>query len=91
MAKEKVPDDLFERLSGRKSTESIRKEHVETTESIRKKEDFEKYRDSKYDTFTMRLLPEDIERLREYFERRGITLSQGLRTIIKDFMERQGL
>ena len=91
MAKEKVPDDLFNRLTGRKNTESTRIEHIETTESTRKKEDFKKYRDSKFDTFTVRLLPKDIEQLRDYFERRGITLSQGIRTVIKDFMERQGI
>jgi len=40
---------------------------------------------------SIRLLPEDIERLREYFASRDLTLSQGIRTTIKDFMEKQGI
>ncbi len=86
----KIPDDLMKRLAGRTNTEGTRNEHGESTESIRKR-DFKKYKDSKFDTLTIRLLPEDIQHLRLYFERRGITISQGIRTVLRDFMERQGI
>jgi len=83
--------DMNEFLSGKEpTTESIQSEHVENTERTQKR-DFKKHKDSKFDTFSIRLLPEDIERLRVYFDKRGLSLSQGIRTVVKDFMERQGI
>ncbi len=87
----KVPDDLMKRLAGKTNTERTRTEHGEHTESTRKERDFKKYKDSKFDTVTVRLLPEDIQRLKFYYEKRGIPVSQGLRSLILDFMEHQGV
>ena len=81
----------MDRLAGKKNTERTREEHEEHTESTREERDFTKYRDSKFDTLTVRLLPEDIQRLKLYYEKRGIPVSQGLRSLILDFMERQGI
>ncbi len=86
----KVPNDLMQRLAGKPNTEGTRSEHGESTESIRKR-NFKKYKDSKFDTLTIRLLPEDIQRLKFYFDKRGNSLSQGIRTVLLDFMERQGI
>ena len=86
----KIPDDLMKRLAGKTNTERTQKEHVENTKRTRER-DFKKYKDSKFDTLTIRLLPEDIQQLRFYFERRGITVSQGIRMIIKEYMEREGI
>ena len=44
-----------------------------------------------FTTFSIRLLPEDIQRVRTYFERRGLKLTQGIRMIIKEYMEREGI
>lgn len=87
---EKKRFDMDAFLSG-KHTERIQSEHGENTESIRKPEHFKKYKDSQFDVLTIRILPEDIKRLRLYFDKRGVPLSQGIRTVIKDFMERQGV
>ncbi len=91
LSMKKVPPDLMDRLAGKKNTERTREEHEEHTESTREERDFTKYRDSKFDTLTVRLLPEDIQRLKLYYEKRGIPVSQGLRSLILDFMERQGI
>lgn len=92
---EKKRFDMDAFLSGKtpppEITERVQSEHGETTERIRKPEHFEKYKDSRFDVLTIRLLPEDIRRLRLYFDKRGVPLSQGIRTIVKDFMERQGI
>ena len=92
---EKKRFDMNAFLSGKtpppEITERAQIEHGENTESIRKPEHFKKYKDSRFDVLTIRLLPEDIKRLRLYFDKRGVPLSQGIRTVIKDFMERQGV
>ena len=71
-------------------TESTQRADTERTKSTRK-EDFSKRLKTELERISVRLRPEDIERLREYFENRDLTLSQGIRTVIKDFMERQGI
>jgi len=38
-----------------------------------------------------RLYPKDKRRFEDYFRKRGMTFSQGVRMIIKDFIERQGI
>ena len=73
--------------SGGKNTERTISEHKENTKRTR----FKDYEKSKYNTFSIRLTPQDKERLQRYFEDRDIPLSQGLRMIIKDWMERQGI
>ena len=100
MSRKPIPDDfdMDTFLSGKKSKGGKEGEHGENTESIRREHgenteerDFKKYQDSKFDTLTVRLLPKDIQRLKYYYEKRGVPVSQGLRALILDFMERQGI
>ena len=69
------------------TTEGTQSEHIENTERTR----FKKYKKTDLETFSIRLSPEDKRRLQRYFESRDIALSQGIRIIIKDYMERQGM
>lgn len=65
-----------------------------TTERLqekRGKKDFKKYKDTDLEVFTVRLMLGSRERLKIYFAPRGISLSQGVRMIVQDFIERQGL
>jgi len=54
-------------------------------------ERFKKYKDTEMKTYGCRLYPKDKRRFEEYFKKRGMTFSQGLRMILKDFLERQGI
>ncbi len=85
IAKEIVEKD--EKRKKAPNTERTRIEHIENTKRTR----FNQYKKSELETFSIRLKPEDKRRLQRYFDNRGIGLSQGIRTIIKDFMERQGI
>ncbi len=52
---------------------------------------FKKHKKTELETFSIRINLEDKRRLKRYFNNRDIGLSQGVRIIIKDFMERQGI
>ncbi len=41
--------------------------------------------------FSLRLNRKDMEHLRTYFKTMGLNLSTGIRMIIKEYMERQGV
>ena len=91
MAKEKVPADLMGILTGKKpdkpNTDITQPEHSNNTDITRLRE----YEDKTTVTFSVRLYKKDREKLRDYFQSRGLKLGQGLRMIIKDFMNSQGL
>ncbi len=55
------------------------------------KRNFSKYKDTEMETYGFRIYPKDKRRFEEYFKKRGMTFSQGVRMVMKDFMERQGL
>ncbi len=55
------------------------------------KRDFEKYKPTEMETYGFRIYPKDKQKFENYFKRRGMTFSQGVRMVIKDFMERQGI
>ena len=68
-------------------------DYGKTTERLRKKrvkKDFEKHKDTDLEVFTVRLMPGSREQLKIYFDKRGLSLSQGVRMIVQDFLERQG-
>lgn len=93
MERKKTPD-MKELLTGEPSTEGLQSDYRETTERLQKKrdkEDFEKYKDSNLEVFTVRLMPGTRARLKVYFAKRGLSLSQGVRQVVQDFMERQGI
>lgn len=69
------------------TTEGTQSEHIENTQRTR----FNRYKKTALETFSIRLNTKDKRRLHIYFENRDITLSQGIRIIIKDFIERQGI
>lgn len=78
---------MGEMLTGEKNTERTHREHKENTEGTR----FQKYKPTDLETFSIRITATDKNHLKAYFDKRGLTLSQGIRTVIKDFMERQGV
>ncbi len=55
------------------------------------KRDFGKYKPTEMETYGFRIYPKDKQKFENYFKRRGMTFSQGVRMVIKDFMERQGI
>ena len=71
-------------------TESTRRADTKPTESTRK-QDFSKRQKTELERISVRLRSEDIGRLRNYFESRDLTLSQGIRMIIKEYIEKQGI
>lgn len=89
MAKKRLPDDRMDKFLSRpkilsehiKNLERTRSEHIENTR-------FEQYKKTELETFSIRLTPEDKQKLRDYFSRRSVPLSQGIRMIIKEFMEK---
>ncbi len=90
----KVPPDLMDRLARKTTTKGVQSDYGETTERLRKKrdkKDFVKYTDTDLEVFTVRLMPGSKARLKTYFAKRGVRLSQGVRQIVQDFMERQGI
>ena len=93
MDRKKTPD-MRELLTGEPTTEGVQSDYGETTERLRKKrnkKDFEKYEGSDLEVFTVRLMPGSRDRLKRYFAKRGLSLSQGVRQIVQDFLERQGV
>lgn len=55
------------------------------------KRDFEKYKDTEMGTYGFRICPKDKQKFENYFRKRGMTFSQGVRMVIKDFLERRGI
>jgi hypothetical protein len=68
------------------NTEGTPSEHVANT-----KKRFKKYAPTELRTFSIRLLPRDIVALTKHFTLRGITVSAGLRTVVREYMNREGL
>ena len=52
---------------------------------------FDTYKDTEMETYGFRIYPKDKQKFENYFKRRGMTFSQAVRMVIKDFMERQGI
>lgn len=66
------------------NTQETRGEHEENTQRTH----WDERRGTDLETFSIRLHPEDKRRLAAYFARRSTPLSQGIRQILADFMER---
>jgi len=54
-------------------------------------ERFSQFKETEMKSYGLRLLPRDKQKFEAYWKKRGMSFSQGVRTVIKDFMERQGL
>ena len=89
MAKDRIPKDRIDQMLGApvKTTEGTQREHKGNTERTR----FKRYQKTDLETFSVRLAAEDKRILEEYFRRRSISLSQGIRQVLVDFMEEKGL
>ena len=87
----KIPDDLMDRLAGKKSKSITEVEHTSNNGRTEVERDFKKYKATDMKNYGIRLYPEDRRKLEEYFKKRDMTFSQGVRMVIKDFMERQGI
>jgi len=72
---------------GRENTQGTQTEHIENTQRTR----FDEFKKTELETFSVRLSAEDKRKLREYFEKRSIPMSQGIRSIVIEFMEERGL
>ncbi len=93
MSKRFDMDEFVKKLDEKqttKPTESTQRADREPTGSTQK-QDFTKYRATELQRLSIRLRAEDIERVKVYFKNRDLTLSQGIRSIVKDFIENQGL
>jgi len=71
----------------KENTERTQQEHRENIDITRLQE----YNDKARGTFSIRIDDRDRERLRRYFESRGLKLTQGIRMIIKEYMNKQGV
>ncbi len=67
--------------------------NVQHTSNIGKTkvEHFKKYNKTEMKTYGCRLDPKDKIKFERYFKKRGLSFSQAVRMVIKDFMERQGI
>lgn len=83
--KERIPPDLMKRLSRGTPTE-----HKENTERTQREHtpDYAAFGPGEFKPFSVRLTDADKERLRAVFGRRGLTLSQGIRMVLLEYLER---
>lgn len=103
MAKEKVPADLMGILAGKKpdkeNTDKTQPEHSNNTDKTQPEHSekdadltrLREYEDKTTVTFSVRLLNEDREALRDHFKNKGLKITQGVRMLIKEYMEREGI
>jgi hypothetical protein len=49
------------------------------------------HKETEMKSYGIRLTATDKRKFELYWKKRGMTFSQGVRTVIKDFMERQGV
>ena len=99
MAKKDPSDFMLNIVTGGKNTERTRKEKAppvpRRTQKAPKKHTeetrFQDYSETELGTFSVRLMEKDKRVLKEYFARRSLSLSQGIRQVLIDFMEKQGL
>lgn len=80
MSKKQVPPDLMDRLAGRTtqtpdkhSTNDTQTTHIHSTSNTLKRYD-------------VRLDPDDWEWLKAHFKTRGLSVSAGLRMIVKEYI-----
>lgn len=79
--------EMLEKALGQ---ESIPTEYPEHTSSIPRAYagfDYQRFASSDLKPFTVRLRPQDHDRLRSYFEARGTSVSSGIRQVLLDFIE----
>ena len=83
----KKPTDDTKRTQSEPNTSSTHSEPLENTQRTH----WEHRQKTDLDTFSIRLNVDDKRRLAEYFEKRGLALSQGLRMWILERMDSEGL
>ena len=75
----------------KKNTKDIRQlidSDIEARSLPRKEEEAES---GNLEIFSLRLFEQDKERLTQHFRRKGLKLSQGLRMIIAEYMDQEGI
>lgn len=82
-----VADKRTHREHAIENTQGTHNEHTENTQRTH----WEKRRETELETFSIRLHPDDKRRLAAYFDRRATALSQGIRQILADFMDRNDI
>lgn len=70
----------------KQNTERTQKEHKDNTKSTQRI-----HGDNTLDIHHIRIHKNDWNVLQQYFDGKGIKVSQGIRMIIKEYMEREGI
>ena len=88
MTRKPVKDefDMDSYMSGKNPTEASQKTHKQPTKAPQKA-----HRVENLQKYHIRLTESDWKVLQQHFEARGIKTSSGIRMIIKEYMERQGI
>jgi len=91
MAKSNTPDLMGEFLEG--PTKTPQTTHKSTTETPRKPhgQPTKTPQRGTLQKYHIRLYEGDWNRLKDHFEAKGLPVSSGIRMIIKEFMEREGV
>ena len=94
MSKQKVPDNFMNEFlkSGGRADPS---EHVANTQKRHSGDtevtDYKGFKASDLEQLSFRMSPEDKERLRQHFDSLGLTVSAGLRMVLKRYMRDEGI
>ncbi len=94
MAKNDLPDLMGDRmgelLGGRKDTQKTDRQPTKTPRKVHRRPTKTPQRGA-LQKYHIRLHEEDWNRLKDHFETKGLSASSGIRMIIKEFMEREGI
>ncbi len=92
MSKDKLPkgmipsNDILSEVARGRTSEAPQKEHNSNTESIQKV-----HKDNTLEIHHIRIHKNDWAVLQHYFEGKGIKVSQGIRMILKEYLEQRGI
>ena len=82
MSKDKLPKDILAEVAHSRPTVTPQKTHREDTKGTQR---------DNMKIYKLRFQGEDWEALKQHFEGKGIKVSQGIRMIIKEYMEKEGI
>ena len=88
MQRKRVP--LFEGMEAHSGENTERTQSAHTANTERTHPDYSNFSDTELVTFSIRLTQGDKRRLEEYFARRGVAVSAGVRQMIVDFLGEAG-
>lgn len=86
MSKDKLPKDILAEVAYNRPAEVTQKEHNSNTKSIQKV-----HKNNTLDIHHIRIHKNDWKVLGQHFEGKGLKVSQGIRMIIKEYLEKEGV